>query len=77
MAIDQAVVQSLDVENTNMVSGEFLFPVWEGIDLVRKLPKGNLTFTQKDSLVYISSGSRGGQATLKVLSAEEYRSFLN
>lgn len=72
MDIDQAVVQSLDVENTSMVSGEFLFPVREGIDLVRKLPKGNLTFTQKDSLVYISYGSRGGQANLKVLSAEEY-----
>ncbi|WP_148298750.1 hypothetical protein [Paenibacillus pini] len=25
MNIDQAVIQSLDVENTNMVDGEFLF----------------------------------------------------
>lgn len=67
----QSVLQMLKVENEGKVNGSYLFPAKEGIDLVKRLPHGSLTFIKKDTTVYISYGERG-KANLKVLSSEEY-----
>jgi DNA polymerase-3 subunit beta len=67
----QSVLQMLVVENVGKVNGSYLFPAKEGIELVKRLPHGSLTFNKKDSTVYITYGERG-KANLKVLSSEEY-----
>lgn len=71
MDMSQSVLQMLKVENKSNMNGSYLFPAKEGIELVKRLPHGSLTFTTKDSTVYIRYGERG-KANLKILSAEEY-----
>lgn len=71
MDSSQSVLQMLKVDNKSKVSGSYLFPAKEGIELVKRLPHGSLTFTKKDSTVFISYGERG-KANLKVLNSEEY-----
>ncbi|MDH6674972.1 DNA polymerase-3 subunit beta [Paenibacillus sp. LBL] len=71
MDMGQSVLQMLKVENAGNTNGSYLFPAKEGIDLVKRLPHGNLTFIKKESTVHITYGERG-KAKLKVLSSEEY-----
>lgn len=74
MDTEQSLLQIVLIDNYGGNDGSFLFPVKEGIDLVKKLPHGNLKFKKRDSKVYISYGERGS-ASLKVLSPEEYPSL--
>lgn len=71
MDMSQSVLQLLKVENKSNLNGSYLFPAKEGIELVKRLPHGSLTFSKKESTVYISYGQRG-KANLKILSAEEF-----
>jgi DNA polymerase-3 subunit beta len=69
--ITQSVLLKLKVENEGNLDGSYLFPAKEGIELVKRLPKGKLTFTKEESTVCIAYGTTG-KAKLKVLSSDEY-----
>ncbi|CAM4052753.1 DNA polymerase III subunit beta [Paenibacillus alkaliterrae] len=71
MDISQAVLRMLKVTNDNGIDGSYLLPAREAIDLVRKLPAGEVSFTQNDSMVAISYGVRG-RANLVAMKSEEY-----
>lgn len=66
----QSVLLQMKVENTGGLNGSYLFPSREGIELVKRLPSGTLSFTVKGSSVHISYGK--GSATLKVLDPDEF-----
>ncbi|MFX3637357.1 MAG: DNA polymerase III subunit beta [Candidatus Pristimantibacillus sp.] len=71
MDTDQSVLQMMKVDNVGKVNGSFLFPSKEGIELVKRLPEGNLTFTKEDTTLFITYGKRG-KANVKVLNSDEY-----
>ncbi|WP_336788397.1 DNA polymerase III subunit beta [Paenibacillus sp. MMO-177] len=71
MDVEQSALQFLKINNVGGVNGSYLLPAKEGIDLVKKMPAGEITFNQNDNMVEITYGSRG-KAQLVVLSAEEY-----
>jgi DNA polymerase-3 subunit beta len=71
MDTTQSVLQMLKVVNQNKMDGSYLFPAREGIKLVKRMPHGSLSFTQKGSSVCISYGERGS-ANLKTLDPEEF-----
>lgn len=74
MDLSQAVLRMLKVSNDNGIDGSYLLPAGEAIDFVRKLPSGEVSFTQNDSMVVISYGVRG-KAKLSALNSEEYPSL--
>ncbi|MFD2614645.1 DNA polymerase III subunit beta [Paenibacillus gansuensis] len=67
----QAVLQVLKVTNENGVDGSYCMNAKEVIELVKRMPGGNLSFTQQDSTVTVTYGERG-RANLQVLSSEQY-----
>lgn len=67
----QAVLQLLKVTNETGQDGSYLLNAKEVIELVKRMPEGNLTFTQKDSTVTVNYGDRG-RANQKALSSEQY-----
>ncbi|MCT1403878.1 DNA polymerase III subunit beta [Paenibacillus sp. p3-SID867] len=71
MSDSQAVLMMLQVENTGGLDGSYLFPSREGIELVKRLPSGPLSFSVSEDSVKISYGNRGS-ASLKVLDPDEY-----
>jgi DNA polymerase-3 subunit beta len=71
MATSQSVLQMLKVTNENGVDGSYLMNGKEGIELVKRMPHGNLSFIQKDSTVTVTYGGRG-RANLQVLNAEDF-----
>ncbi|MFE5321535.1 DNA polymerase III subunit beta [Paenibacillus sp. NPDC056579] len=71
MDASQSTLQMVKVKNESNLNGSYLFPAKEGIELVKRLPHGNLTFTKEDSTVFITYGKRG-KASITVLKAEEY-----
>ncbi|MEK3884597.1 hypothetical protein [Paenibacillus sp. PL2-23] len=58
MDLSQAVLRKLSVTNFNDSKGSYLLPARETIDLVKKLPSGEVTFAQNDSMVTINYGTR-------------------
>lgn len=71
MDTEQSMLQMVPIQNTGKPNGSFLFPAREGIDLLKRLPHGNLTFVKDEWTIYVSYGKRG-KANLKILPAEEY-----
>ncbi len=71
MDLAQSVLQMLKVTNEKGVNGSFLLNAREAIELIKRMPHGELSFTQQDSTVTVNYGSRG-TAILKVLSSEQY-----
>ncbi|KGP77683.1 MULTISPECIES: DNA polymerase III subunit beta [Paenibacillus] len=71
MDTEQSLLQMIPITNTGGSTGSFLFPAREGIDLLKRLPHGNLTFVKEGWTIHISYGKRG-KANLKILSSEEY-----
>ncbi|MGU3473090.1 DNA polymerase III subunit beta [Paenibacillus sp. D51F] len=67
----QAVLQMLKVSNEKGVDGSYCMNAREVIELVKRMPHGNLSFTQQDSTVTVNYGERG-RANLQVLSSEQY-----
>lgn len=70
-APSQAVLQMLKVTNENGIDGSYCLGAREVIELVKRMPQGNLSFTQQDSSVTVNYGERG-RALLQVLSSEQY-----
>jgi len=66
----QSVLLQLKVENTGNQNGSYLFPSREGIELVKRLPSGTLSFSVKEASVHISYGK--GSASLRVLDPDEF-----
>ncbi|MFD1130743.1 DNA polymerase III subunit beta [Paenibacillus sp. PDC88] len=71
MSDSQSVIVKLQVENTGNQDGSYLFPSREGIELVKRLPSGSLSFSVNEASVRISYGNNGS-ASLKVLDPDEY-----
>lgn len=69
--VSQSVLQMLEVKNTGGVTGSYLFPAKEGIELIKRLPAGSLTLTRKESSVYVHYG-KSGKANLSVLDSDEF-----
>lgn len=69
--VSQSVLQMLEVKNTSGVKGSYLFPAKEGIELIKRLPAGNLTLTRKESSVHVQYG-KSGKANLSVLESDEF-----
>lgn len=67
----QAVLQVLKVTNENGIEGSYCMNAREVIELVKRMPGGNLAFTQQDSTVTVTYGERG-RANLQVLNGEQY-----
>lgn len=71
MSTEQSVLQMMKVTNENNMDGSYCMGAKEGIELVKRMPVGNLSFIQKDSTVTVTYGDRG-RANLQVLSAEDF-----
>lgn len=69
----QAVLQMLPVEDVGGIDGSYCVNAKETVDLIRKVPQGELSFTQQDSVVTVKYGR--GKAILKVLNSDEYPSL--
>ena len=67
----QAVLQMLKVTNEAGEDGSYCLNAKEVIELVKRMPDGNLVFTQQDSTVTVNYGDRG-RADLKALSSDQY-----
>ncbi|MDQ6423624.1 DNA polymerase III subunit beta [Paenibacillus sp. LHD-117] len=67
----QAVLQFLRVTNESGEDGSYCLNAKEVIELVKRMPDGELSFTQKDANVTVNYGERG-RANLKALSSEQY-----
>jgi DNA polymerase-3 subunit beta len=73
MDTSQSVLQMLKVSNENNVDGSYCMNAKEGIELVKRMPHGNLSFIQQDSTVTVTYGDRNrGRANLQVLSSEQF-----
>ncbi|MDK8193143.1 DNA polymerase III subunit beta [Paenibacillus sp. UMB7766-LJ446] len=68
---EQSLLQMVKIHNMGEQKGSFLFPAKEGIELVKRLPNGKLTFVKENWTLFVNYGRRG-KATLTILSAEEY-----
>jgi DNA polymerase-3 subunit beta len=71
MDTTQSVLQMLKVTNENNVDGSYCMNAREGIELVKRMPLGNLSFIQQESTVTVTYGDRG-RANLQVLSSEQF-----
>ncbi|QHW35543.1 DNA polymerase III subunit beta (plasmid) [Paenibacillus rhizovicinus] len=67
----QAVLQHLSVTNDAGEDASYCLSAKEVIELVKRMPDGNLSFKQQDSTVTLNYGERG-RANLKALNSEQY-----